>query len=73
VALNSGLFWPRRSLAQRRGTILLRCLEAIPPGVEPSVFSARIQATIESAVAGLIDESVARQPELLENLQTNPA
>ena len=32
VALNSGLFWPRRSLGHRRGTILLSCLPPIPPG-----------------------------------------
>jgi 1-acyl-sn-glycerol-3-phosphate acyltransferase len=66
VALNSGLFWPRRSLAHRPGTILLACLKPIPPGLDPDLFAAELQAAIETATAALMAESLARQPELRE-------
>ncbi|MGH7005449.1 MAG: lysophospholipid acyltransferase family protein, partial [Alphaproteobacteria bacterium] len=34
VALNSGLFWGRRSMLLRPGTVTLEFLEPIPPGLE---------------------------------------
>jgi 1-acyl-sn-glycerol-3-phosphate acyltransferase len=64
VALNSGLFWPRRSFSHRRGTIVLACLEPIPPGRSPEAFAGELQAKIETATADLIAESIERQPEL---------
>jgi 1-acyl-sn-glycerol-3-phosphate acyltransferase len=64
VALNSGLFWPRRSFAHRRGTIGLRCLKPIPPGLDPEVFMAELKTAIESATAELMAEAFARQPDL---------
>src|SRR6185503_3278202 len=39
VALNSGLFWPRRSFLHRRGTIVIACLPPIPPDLSPDDFS----------------------------------
>lgn len=60
VALNSGLFWPRRSFAHRRGTILLACLPTIPPGREPDAFARELQAVIETATAELMAQAVAR-------------
>jgi 1-acyl-sn-glycerol-3-phosphate acyltransferase len=62
VALNSGLFWPRRSLAHRRGTILLACLPPIPPGRDPETFLRQLQAVIEPATKELIAESFANVP-----------
>src|SRR4029078_960976 len=32
-SLNSGLFWPRRSLLRRPGTIVVEFLDPIPPGL----------------------------------------
>lgn len=64
VALNSGLFWPRRSFTHRRGTILLECLEPIPPGLEPERFAEELEARIEAAASGLMAEAFARQPKL---------
>ncbi|MBV8457059.1 MAG: 1-acyl-sn-glycerol-3-phosphate acyltransferase, partial [Acetobacteraceae bacterium] len=34
VALNSGLFWPRRTIRRYPGTIVAEFLEPIPPGLE---------------------------------------
>jgi len=66
VALNSGLFWPRRSLTHRRGTILLNCLPPIPPGRDPEAMAKDLQETIESATEALIAESFAKHPLLKE-------
>ena len=63
IALNSGLFWPRRA-PHRRGTILLACLELIPPGLDPETFAETLETRIETATAGLIAESVAAEPSL---------
>lgn len=64
VALNSGLFWPRRSFTHRKGTILVACLEPIPPGREPDAFAEDLQKAIEAATEALIAEAFARHPEL---------
>jgi 1-acyl-sn-glycerol-3-phosphate acyltransferase len=64
VALNSGLFWPRRSLAHRRGTITLACLPAIPPGHDSETFLEELRGAIESTTEALIAESFANVPSL---------
>jgi 1-acyl-sn-glycerol-3-phosphate acyltransferase len=53
VALNSGLFWPRRGFTKRPGTVVLRLLPAIPPGLPRRAFMARLQGAIEPASAAL--------------------
>jgi 1-acyl-sn-glycerol-3-phosphate acyltransferase len=57
MALNSGLFWPRRSLHRRPGTILVEVLPPIPPGLDRKVFFARLQSVLEEATERLIQES----------------
>ena len=57
VALNSGLFWPRRSLRMRPGTIVVEILDPIPPGLEKDEFFALLQDKIETATARLIAEA----------------
>jgi 1-acyl-sn-glycerol-3-phosphate acyltransferase len=57
IALNSGLFWPRRSLIRFPGTILVEVLDPIPPGLDSRVFLARLQTAIEGASARLLRES----------------
>ena len=60
VALNSGLFWPRRSLVHRPGTVTAQILPAIAPGLPPETFSAALQGAIETATAGLIAKADER-------------
>ena len=43
IALNSGLFWPRRSLRRYPGTIVVEVLDPIPPGLDKEAFFARLQ------------------------------
>jgi 1-acyl-sn-glycerol-3-phosphate acyltransferase len=56
VALNSGLFWPRRRFLRYPGTIVLEVLDPIPPGLDGQAFSARVENEIEAATGRLIAE-----------------
>jgi 1-acyl-sn-glycerol-3-phosphate acyltransferase len=49
VALNSGLYWPRRKFLRRPGTIILEVLDPIPPGLDREEFAARLEREIETA------------------------
>jgi 1-acyl-sn-glycerol-3-phosphate acyltransferase len=60
IALNSGLFWPRRSVLRVPGTVLVEILEPIAPGMEAEKFFELLQEKVEGATARLIDESKAR-------------
>ncbi len=57
VALNSGLFWPRRSILLSPGTVLVEVLDPIPPGLDKDEFFERLQHAIETATARLIAEA----------------
>lgn len=57
IALNSGLFWRRRSMLRLPGTIVVQVLDPIPPGLDEEAFMARLQSDIETATARLIEES----------------
>lgn len=60
VALNTGLFWARRSLVRRPGTAVIAFLEPIPPGLPRQDFQALAQARIEAASNALADDGRAR-------------
>lgn len=57
IALNSGLFWPRRSLMRYPGTVLVEVLDPIPPGLDKRAFLTRLQTVLETATARLVQES----------------
>jgi 1-acyl-sn-glycerol-3-phosphate acyltransferase len=57
AALNSGLFWPRRSLVRRPGTIIVEFLPPIAAGFDRTGFLAHVRDAIEEASARLIQES----------------
>jgi 1-acyl-sn-glycerol-3-phosphate acyltransferase len=54
VALNSGVFWPRRSILRRPGTVVVEILDPIPPGLDKKTFATRLQQAIEPATARLV-------------------
>jgi 1-acyl-sn-glycerol-3-phosphate acyltransferase len=56
VALNSGLFWPRRSFRRFPGTVRVEILDPIPPGLDRQIFAERLQTEIETATARLVAE-----------------
>jgi len=56
IALNSGLFWPRRSIRRIPGTVVLEILDPIMPGMDKQAFFERLQNDIETANARLIEQ-----------------
>jgi len=60
IALNSGLFWPRRSILRLPGTVVVEILDPIQPGLAKDVFFKRLQNDIETATARLIAEAKAK-------------
>jgi 1-acyl-sn-glycerol-3-phosphate acyltransferase len=62
VALNSGVFWPRRSLVRKPGTIVVEFLDPIPPGLPKGEFLARLTESIETASNRLLAEAKAEEP-----------
>ena len=62
VALNSGLFWPRRSVIRRPGTIVVEILDPIPPGLPKTEFLRRLETAIEGASNRLLVEGGAPEP-----------
>jgi 1-acyl-sn-glycerol-3-phosphate acyltransferase len=61
LALNSGLFWPRRSLRRVPGTIVVEAIEPIAPGLDRKAFSARLKNVLEEATARLVAEAGIRE------------
>src|SRR5687768_14241323 len=57
LALNSGLFWPRRKFMRYPGTIVMEFLPALPPGLSKEDFSHRLQHAIESKTAELLSSA----------------
>ena len=64
LALNSGAFWPRRSLSLRPGTIVVEFLDPIPPGLSKAEFLDRLSRSIETASARLLGEAKRKEPGL---------
>ena len=60
VALNSGLFWSRRSFVKRPGRIVVQFLEPIEPGLDRKAFMAELRRRLEDATDRLIDEAGVR-------------
>ena len=69
VAVNSGLFWPRRAIAHRPGTIVLSCLPAIAPGHDGDTFARELEGALEAETAILVAEAVRRDPDVLSAME----
>ena len=57
IALNSGHYWPRRSMLRRPGTIVVEILEPIPAGLPRADFMAELERRIETASDRLLREA----------------
>jgi 1-acyl-sn-glycerol-3-phosphate acyltransferase len=58
MALNSGLYWPRRSLKRYPGRIIVEFLPPLPPGLPRAEFRDAVQAAIETASDRLREEGI---------------
>lgn len=54
VALNSGVFWGRRTFLKKPGTITLQILPPIQPGLSRAAFMDLLRERIEGATAALV-------------------
>lgn len=64
VALNSGLFWPRRNFMRYPGTLVVEFLDPLPAGLPREEFNARVSGAIEQASRRLIETARAEQAQL---------
>jgi len=57
VALNSGLFWPRRKLLRKPGNIIIEFLPPLPSGLSRKEFMTELETRIETATDRLLAEA----------------
>jgi 1-acyl-sn-glycerol-3-phosphate acyltransferase len=63
VALDTGLFWPRRRFMKHPGTAVIEFLPPIPPGLGRAEAAALVEERIETATAALLAEAAAARLE----------
>jgi 1-acyl-sn-glycerol-3-phosphate acyltransferase len=56
VALNTGLFWPRKSFLCRPGKMVIEFLPPIEAGLDRKIFMTELKARIETKTKELVDE-----------------
>lgn len=61
VALNSGVYWPRRRLSLHPGCVRVEFLPPIPPGMDRRAFMAAMESQIEAATDRLVDQATGVQ------------
>jgi 1-acyl-sn-glycerol-3-phosphate acyltransferase len=64
TALNSGLFWPRRTFMRYPGTLVVEFLDPLPPGLPRDEFLARMSGAIEQATDRLVGAARHEQAQL---------
>ncbi len=60
VALNSGLYWPRRSFLRHPGTIIVDILPPIEPGLTRKTFMQQLETDTETATEKIVAEGRTR-------------
>jgi 1-acyl-sn-glycerol-3-phosphate acyltransferase len=73
VALNSGLFWPRRTFMRYPGTLVVEFLDPLPPGLPRHEFVARISTVIEDATNRLVAAARQEQAQLFDRVPASPS
>ncbi|KIZ39099.1 MULTISPECIES: lysophospholipid acyltransferase family protein [Rhodopseudomonas] len=64
VALNSGLFWPRRTFMRYPGTLVVEFLDPLPAGLRRREFLTRVSTAIETATNRLVEDARREQAQL---------
>ena len=57
TALNSGMFWPRRTFLKHPGTVVIEFLPVIEPGLRRREFSTLLEESIEPATTRIEEEA----------------
>lgn len=71
VALNSGVFWPRRSFMRYPGVVRVEFLDPIAPGLDRQTFFHQLQNDIETATARLVAASGRDIPPAQDTLRAS--
>src|ERR1700674_4744331 len=71
VALNSGLFWPRRTFMRYPGTLVVEFLDPLPPGLSRREFIARVSSVIEDATNRLVATARQEQAQLFGRVKSS--
>lgn len=69
VAINTGMFWPRRKFLRYPGTVVIEFLPVIEPGLEGAAFGRHLQETIENASNALMREALEMNPDRAHLIQ----
>ena len=72
VALNSGLFWGRRSFLKHPGTIVMEFLPPMPKDLDRKTFMRELETRIETATRRLEREAGAVAGHLSANAENRP-
>jgi 1-acyl-sn-glycerol-3-phosphate acyltransferase len=64
VALNSGLFWPRRNFMRYPGTLVVEFLDPLPAGLPRKEFMDRVSIAIETATNRIVEDARREQAQL---------
>ncbi len=62
AALNTGVFWPRRSFRKYPGRVVIEFLPLIEPGLKRPEFIKALETSIESASNKLLAEAIEADP-----------
>jgi 1-acyl-sn-glycerol-3-phosphate acyltransferase len=73
VALNSGLFWPRRTFMRYPGTLVVEFLDPLPAGLPRKEFIAQIRVSIENATDRLVEAGRQEQAQLFGRVPSGAA
>ena len=73
VALNSGLFWPRRTFMRYPGTLVVEFLDPLPPGLSRQEFIVRVSSAIEDATNRLVATARQEQAQLFGRVPVSPS
>lgn len=65
VALNSGLFWPRRTFMRYPGTLVVEFLDPLPAGLPKDEFVSRVRDAIEEATTRIVEAGRREQEQLI--------
>ena len=72
VAINTGLFWPRRRFMRYPGTAVIEFLEPMPPGEPREVFFDELRRRIEGACERLLREGRAEHGDMPALARADP-
>jgi 1-acyl-sn-glycerol-3-phosphate acyltransferase len=73
VALNAGLFWPRRSMMRPPGTVVIEFLPPIEHGLDKRQFLQALETAIEPATNALVAEALRANPSLIFSQTVHPS